>query len=211
MLPLPRLRSAALLCLLLAVSLLAACQKQTPPPLPSAPPPTPAERLGKARQSVAAGNCAAVRPELDELVRQLPQSAEAFLLLGLCAAKEQLPDRAEAALAKAASLDPANPQPLEALGILRYTQSRFPAAKEALSQAADRHSANPQTYYYLGNLDMQAGNCPSALDNYRKAMAKGPTFAAAAKEYRAAVAACTKVNQPAAAPAAAAAKPRVGK
>lgn len=190
---------------------LAACQKQPSSPLPSSIQATPAERLGKARQAVVAGNCATIRPELDELARLMPQSAEASLLLGLCAAKEHLPDRAEAAFAKAASLDPANPQPLEALGILRYTQSQFPAAKEALSQAADRHSSNPQTYYYLGNLDMQAGNCPSALDNYRKAMAKGPTFAAAAKEYRAAVAACAKVNQPTATPAAAAAKPRIGK
>ena len=212
MLPSSRLPSTALLCILLTMLPLAACQKQTlAPPPPQA---TPAERLEKAKQAATAGNCAATLPELTELVREMPRSAEAFLLLGLCAAKTNAPEQAEAALSKAASLEPENPRPLEALGILRYSRSQFPAAKDALAKAVNRNSSNPQTYYYLGNLDMQAGNCPSALDNYRKAMAKDPAFSDAFKEYRAAITACAKTNQPAAIPAAApaaAAKPHVGK
>jgi cytochrome c-type biogenesis protein CcmH/NrfG len=192
MLPSTRLQSIALLLALLTLMPLAACQKHVPPP--SQPQPTPAQRLETARQAVVAGNCAQTLTTLDELVGQLPQSAEAFLLLGLCAAKQNVPERAETALSKAASLEPDNPRPLEALGILRYTQARFPAAKDALTQAANRNSANPQTYYYLGNLAMQTGNCPDALANYRKAMAKDPAFSDAFKEYRAAATACAKAN-----------------
>ena len=190
------LRPKALLGALLFAALLAGCQKQLPPPGSPPPPPNPAERLESLQQTVAAGNCVGAAPALDELVREQPDSAAAFLLLGLCQAKQAQSERAEITLSRAASLDPGNPRPLEALGILRYDQKNFPAAKDALSRAAALGSANPQTYYYLGNLDMQAGNCPAALENYRKSMAKDPTFGAASKEYRAAAAACAKAGRP---------------
>ena len=190
---LPLVRPKALLLVLLLVVLLAGCQKQLPPPgEPSLPAPTLAERLESLKKTVVAGNCAAATPALDEFVRERPDSAEAFLLLGLCQAKQSNPDRAETALSRAASLDPDNPRPLEALGILRYGQKNFPAAKQAFARAVALGSANPQTYYYLGNLAMQAGNCPVALENYRKSMGKDPTFNDASKEYRAAAVACAK-------------------
>ena len=192
--PLFQSRPSILPAVLLLLLLLAGCQKQLPPPS-SPPPPSPAERLQSLKQTVAAGNCAEAVPALAALVGQMPDSAEAFLLLGLCSARQGQPERAETALSRAASLDPGNPRPQEALGILRYGQQNFPAAKDALTRAAALGSANPQTYYYLGNLAMQAGNCPPALDNYRKAMAKDPTYGDAFKEYRAAVAACAKVGQ----------------
>lgn len=188
---LPRLRPQALSAALLFLLLLTGCQKQLPPPS-SPPPPTPAERLQSLRQDVAAGRCAQALPDLNALVAQVPDSAEAFLLLGLCNAKQNDPGRAETALSRAASLDPDNPRPLEALGILRYGQKQYAAAKDALTRAAALGSTNAQTYYYLGNLDMQAGHCPQALDNYRKAMTKDPAYHDAFSEYRAAAAACAK-------------------
>ena len=184
----PKVLSAVLLLLLLV----AGCQKHVPPPSSPPPPPSPAERLQSLKQTVAAGNCAEAVPVLAALVGQMPESAEAFLLLGLCSARQGQPERAETALSRAASLDPGNPKPQEALGILRYGQKNYPAAKDALTRAAALGSANPQTYYYLGNLAMQAGNCPPALENYRKAMAKDPAYGDAFKEYRAAAAACAK-------------------
>lgn len=186
-----RLRPQALSTVLLLVLVLAGCQKQLPPPS-SPPPPPPAQRLQGLKQDVAAGRCAEALPGLDALVRQLPDSAEAFLLLGLCNAKQNNPERAEAALSRAASLDPNNPRPLEALGILRYGQKQYSAARDAFTRAVALGSTNAQTYYYLGNLDMQAGHCPQALDNYRKAMAKDPAYRDASSEYRAAAAACAK-------------------
>lgn len=180
-----------LLGILLALLSLAGCQKQTPPP--AVPPaPSPAERLDALRQKVAAGQCAAALPALADLTRQTPDSSEAFLLLGLCAARESDPERAEIALARAATLAAGNPKPLEALGILRYGRNQPAAAKEALGKAAALQSANPQTYYYLGNLAMLAGDCPTALDNYRKAMTKDPAYGDAFKEYRAAATACAQ-------------------
>lgn len=191
---LTRLRPKALLAVLLLVLLLAGCQKRVPPPS-APPPPNPAERLQGLKKTVAAGNCADALPALDDLARQMPDSAETFLLLGVCAARHNAPERAETALSRAASLDPGNPRPLEALGILRYGQKNFPAARDALAKAVALGSTNPQTYYYLGNLDMHSGNCPEALENYRKSMAKDPAFGDAFKEYRAAAAACAKAGR----------------
>jgi Flp pilus assembly protein TadD len=188
-------RCQAAACILLCLMLLAGCQKQLPPP--PAPQPGPAQRLDTARQTVVAGNCAQALPSLEALAKDLPGSGETFLLLGLCAAKQNQPERAEAALSKAASLEPDNPRPLEALGILRYTQNRFPEAQTALAKAATLKSTNPQTYYYLGNLAMKAGNCTEALENYRLSMAKDPAFSDAFKEYRAAANACAKAGRPA--------------
>jgi len=192
---LPLLRPKALRGALLFAALLVGCQKQLPPPGSPPSPPNPAERLESLQKTVVAGNCAEATPALGDFVAQQPDSAEAFLLLGLCQAKQGQPERAEIALSRAASLDPGNPRPLEALGVLRYGQKNFPAAKDALSRAAALGSANPQTYYYLGNLHMQVGDCPAALENYRKSMVKDPTFGAASKEYRAAAAACAKVGR----------------
>ncbi|MFP5258520.1 MAG: tetratricopeptide repeat protein [Acidobacteriota bacterium] len=187
-----RLRPQALSSALLFVLLLTGCQKQLPPPSSPPPPPTQAERLQSLKQRVAAGRCAQALPDLNAFVDQVPDSAEAFLLLGLCNAKQNDPERAGTALSRAASLEPDNPRPLEALGILRYGQKKYPAARDALTRAAALGSSNAQTYYYLGNLDMQAGHCPQALDNYRKAMAKDPAYHDAFSEYRAAAAACAK-------------------
>ena len=189
---LPLVRPKALLSALLLAALLAGCQKQLAPPDSPPPPPTPVQRLESLQKTVVAGNCADATPALEAFVRERPDAADAVLLLGLCQARQGLPERAETALYRAASLDPDNPRPLEALGILRYERKDFPAAKDALARAVALGSANPQTYYYLGNLAMQAGNCPAALDNYRKSMAKDPTFGAASKEYRAAATACAK-------------------
>ncbi|EKO38812.1 MAG: Tfp pilus assembly protein PilF, partial [Solidesulfovibrio magneticus str. Maddingley MBC34] len=194
------------LCLALCLGLAAGCQKQPGPPPTPPPAPTAGQRLDAARQAVLAGDCARALPELETLPGELPQSGETFLLLGLCRAKQGQPDRAEAALAKASSLEPDNPRPLEALGILRYGQGRRPEAREALGKAAELKSTNPQTYYYLGNIAMQAGQCSQALDYYRMSMVKDPAFGDAFKEYRAAAAACAKSVRPAVPPPGAAPK-----
>ncbi|MHC1791732.1 tetratricopeptide repeat protein [Solidesulfovibrio sp.] len=193
---LSRLRPALLFAILLS---LVGCQKQVPPPAGPADP-GPAQRLESLKRTVAAGDCATARPALAEITRQLPDSAEAYLLLGVCAARQNDPEQAEIALSRAATLDAGNPRPQEALGILRYGGNQPAAAREALAKAAALHSANPQTYYYLGNLAMAAGDCPTALESYRKAMVMDPSYGDVFKEYRAAANACAKANWPATAP-----------
>jgi Tfp pilus assembly protein PilF len=173
---------------------LAGCQKQTPLP-PAAPTPTVSERLATGKKAFAAGNCAAAVPALSEAAGFTPEPAEAHLYLGLCAARQNEPDRAEQELRRAAALDAKDPHPLEALGILHYTLDRREAAKASLAEAVDRGSANAQVAYYQGNLAMFAGDCPAAMLAYRRAMVLDASFAPAVAEYQSARVACAKAEQ----------------
>lgn len=173
---------------------LAGCQKQPSSPLvvPSAP--SASERLAAGRQAFAAGDCARALPALTEAAELAPQSAEAHLYLGLCAARQNDLGRAETELGRAAAADPKDPRPLEALGLLQYGRDRRDEAKRTLAEAAARGSTNAQTFYYQGNLAMFAGDCREALADYRRAMALDPSYAPAAAEYRAARVACARVE-----------------
>ncbi|MHC1711956.1 MAG: tetratricopeptide repeat protein [Solidesulfovibrio sp.] len=178
----------------LLVLALAGCQKQTPLP-PAAPTPTVSERLEVGKKAFAAGNCAAAVPALREAAGFTPEPAEAHLYLGLCAARQNEPDRAELELRRAAALDSKDPRPLEALGILLYALDRRDAAKASLAEAVARGSANAQVAYYQGNLAMFAGDCPAAMLAYRRAMILDASFAPAVAEYQSARVACAKAEQ----------------
>lgn len=183
----------ALAAAVLLVMMLAGCQKKTPLP-PPVPVPSAAERLAAGQKAFAAGDCAKALPALAEAVRLEPEAAEAHFLLGLCAARQNDPDRAETELSRAAAADPKNPRPLEALGILQYTRDRRDAAGKSFEAAVARGSTNAQVAYYQGNLAMFAGDCPAALLAYRRAMTLDASFAPALAEYRAARLACAKAE-----------------
>jgi len=181
--------------LLLALSLMGCQKKVAVQPSPVAPAPTPAERLEAGKKAFVAGDCAKAMPALEEATRLLPDAADGFLYLGLCAALQKHSEQAETALGRAASLDPQNPRPVEALGILHYADGKRDAAKASLNQAVALNSVNPQVFYYLGNLAMFAGDCPSALVDYRRALLLDASFAPAIAEYKAAIAACAKAHK----------------
>jgi Tfp pilus assembly protein PilF len=196
-----RLFLAWAVTLLVALTLVG-CQKKTPLPEP-VPTPSASERLEVGKKAFAAGNCTSATSAFSEAAGLTPEPAEAHLYLGLCAARQNEPDRAERELRRAAALDPKDPRPLEALGILQYSLGRRDAAKDALTEAVARGSANAQVAYYQGNLAMFAGDCPAAVLAYRRAMTLDPTFAPATVEYQAARVACAKaelVNAPKSAP-----------
>jgi Tfp pilus assembly protein PilF len=182
---------------------LAGCQKQPPSPATVAPapvPPSAADRLEAGKKAVAAGDCDKARSDLDEAVRLAPHAAEAHLYLGLCAARENEPERVERQLGLAAAADAGDPRPLEALGIFRYGRGDREGARRALSEAVDRGSKSAQVFYYRGNLAMFARDCREALADYRRAMALDPAFGPAATEYKAARLACARAETPAPAP-----------
>ncbi len=203
---------AALILVLILVLALAGCQKRPPSPsvaedaaVPAAS--APADRLASAKKAFAAGNCAQALPDLAEAAKAAPQAAEARLYLGLCAARQHDPARAEAELRQAAAADPRDPRPLEALGLLQYEGGDRDAARRTLAGAADRGSASAQVFYYRGNLAMFARDCREGLAHYRRAMVLDPSFAPAAAEYRAARLACARAEAAAAPPPPPAPKP----
>jgi Tfp pilus assembly protein PilF len=193
--------------ILLVVLSLFGCQKKALPPAPPAP--AVSDRLEVGKKAFAAGDCTTALPALAEAVREQPGSAEAYFLLGLCAGRQHEAGRAEEALRRAAALDPKDPRPLEALGILQYEAGRRAEAGESLAAAAARGSAKAQVAYYQGNLAMFAGDCPAALLAYRRAMTLDASFVPAQAEYQAARVACAKAEARTAAPASTpAVKPR---
>ena len=178
------LRTAALVAVM--VFALAGCQPKTPPPAASAPPLTPAERLDAAKAALTAGDAAKALPELTDLARHDPKSAEIQLLLGVCAYKLGDADRGEAALRRVMALTPDSPRPYEALGIAEYLRKRPAEARSALETAVAKGSTNPRTYYYLGNLALATGDCHNGIESYRQALALDATFTPARTEYESA-------------------------
>jgi tetratricopeptide (TPR) repeat protein len=198
----------ALLGLALA---LAACQKQpSPPPVAATPPAAPAaaKRLEAGKKAAAAGDCRNAMADLEAAARQDAKSVEARLYLGICAAKDGDLGRAETVLTEAASLDTADPRPLEALGVALYAAGRRDAAGERLAAAVRRGSKSAQVQYYLGNLAMAAGDCREGLAAYRRAMILDPGYAPAVTEYKNARVACARAETPPAPPAEPKPKPK---
>lgn len=200
--PLGRLGLAlSVWCLVLS---LGACARKvvSPPAAPAAAPaPSAASRLEAGKKAFAADGCAKALPALTEAVRLDPSLAEVHLYLGLCEARKGEVGRGRAELTEAARLDPTDPRPLEALGILYYGSGDHTAAASTLDAAIGRGSKNAQVFYYQGNLAMLAGDCRHALHHYRQAMVLEPSFAAAAVEYQSARMACARAEMPVAAPA----------
>ncbi len=190
---------------------LAACQKQpSPPPVADTHPaaPSTATRLAAGKKAAAAGDCRNAMADLEAAVREDAKSVEARLYLGICAAKAGDLAKAETVLTEAASLDAADPRPLEALGVALYATGRRDAAGERLDAAVRRGSKSAQVEYYRGNLAMAAGDCREGLAAYRKAMILDPTYAPAVAEYKNARVACARAETPPAPPAEPKPKPK---
>lgn len=187
------LASVIVLSFMLAM---AGCQKRMPGPEVVAAPPAGALETGRA--AFVAGDDVTAMAALSRAVAENPGSATASMLLGLCAARQGDIAKAEQALRRAAGLDPRDPRPLEALGIILYSKDNRAAAERIFSEAVKRGSTSPQVAYYQGNLAMFAHDCPGALRAYQRAMELDAHYAPASTEYRSARRVCFQEEERAA-------------
>jgi Flp pilus assembly protein TadD len=84
-----------------------------------------------------------------------PKHATAFHRLGVIAAREERPDKADEYFAKARELAPHDPEVLADIGYQHYLQRRLPEAEEALRAAIE---ADPKHQRSLNNLGLVLGH-----------------------------------------------------
>src|SRR6202789_2487568 len=82
--------------------------------------------------------------------------------------------RADANLAHAVQLIPAEPAAWADWGVLALRQGNFDAAAQRLNRARDLAPANDRIYYLLGILESNRGNTAGAIDDLRQAVKLNP-------------------------------------
>jgi len=104
-------------------------------------------------------------PELEAELKVSPQDARTHYMIGYIALKQRDLRRAEDELAKAAELDPENPDPLVSLGQLYFDSGRLPEAEKTFRRAIlltkdparNGYQIN-RAHYSLGRLLLQTGH-----------------------------------------------------
>ncbi|MCE1245295.1 MAG: preprotein translocase subunit SecA [Firmicutes bacterium] len=80
---------------------------------------------------------------------------------------------------KALETEPDNPEALNNLAVAYTTLYNFTDAEKALRKAAEKLSDSPELWFNLGCLKMADGKAEQAIDDFRKAYEKKPSFSAA--------------------------------
>lgn len=141
-------------------------------------------------RAFSAGDYNQAASQFDGAIRLAPGMADAYWYLGMCYAKMGMAGRAADTYRSGLAVAPGHMGMHEALGLLSYAMNDYPQARRELGQAAALGSTNPQVYTYLGNLAMMDGDCPTALANYRRALAIDPGFQPARQEMASAQGRC---------------------
>ena len=122
-----------------------------------------------AQQSGEAGSMASLAQRLEERLRQEPEDADGWELLGRTYMQINQPMEAAAAYKRAAALRPASANLQAALGeSIVFVAGGIvpPTAQEAFQAALDAQPGHPVARYYLALAEMQAGNMREAHDQF---------------------------------------------
>ncbi len=115
-------------------------------------------------------NARAAKPEFETAADRSPNLVVAWLGVAKASIRLNDLDRCEAALKRALSLDPQNPQVYIALGYLRMKQNLNSDAITALEKAAQLDPKDPVSLCLLGLLHERAGKKDLAMEYYAKAL-----------------------------------------
>ena len=114
------------------------------------------------------GPVAARSPEFDE-----------WFVKGNQLAAEHNYEKAIAAFQHAARLNPKNPDPYFAMGMVRRDQQDWPQAVTSFTEFAKRSPNNPDGWWLLGKCRQQSNDLPGAIEAFEKAQKLSPRNAAA--------------------------------
>ncbi len=138
------------------------------------------KRWQEARKSLADGKAAEAKATFEELLKQYPQDADLHLFLGISLLRLREPQAAEAAVAKALSI---NPNHVEARTLLGWIDSEirgdFEAAIKEYSKVVELRPDLPEAYNNLGVAQKRKGDLAKAADSFNKALKLNPDYSAA--------------------------------
>jgi Tfp pilus assembly protein PilF len=138
------------------------------------------KRWQEARKSLADGKAAEAKATFEELLKQYPQDADIHLFLGISLLRLREPQAAEAAVAKALSI---NPNHVEARTLLGWIDSEirgdFEAAIKEYSRVVELRPDLPEAYNNLGVAQKRKGDLAKAADSFNKALKLNPDYSAA--------------------------------
>jgi protein O-GlcNAc transferase len=113
-------------------------------------------------------------------VSVLPNDIDAWILLAKLYQQQRNGDQALAAAAKAAALDPQNPEALYTLGRAHRTKGNLAVAEDCYRRALAGAPDNADVLTSLGMLLRARGGTLEAIDLYRRALAVNPSHPEAA-------------------------------
>lgn len=131
--------------------------------------------LRKGAQAMHGGNAAAAEAEFRNATVAAPDSAPAWLDLGLAELKQGKVGNAIADIQKSLQIDPASPGAHLFLGIAEYQSSHPEEAIADLQQAIQQEPNNEQAYTWLGIVELNTGHPEKATGPLDRAAELAPS------------------------------------
>jgi tetratricopeptide (TPR) repeat protein len=123
------------------------------------------------------GNAAEAEKYFSQAAVASPESADAYLGLGLAELRQGKLDDADKSLTKTLDLNPRMQGAHMFLGITNYQMNKLPAAIAALNEEVQLHPKNAEALTWLGIVDLEAGQPDEAAAALDQASALEPTDA----------------------------------
>jgi protein O-GlcNAc transferase len=138
------------------------------------------QRWDEARKYLAEGKAKEAKAAFEELLGNYPQEADLHLFLGITLLRLRDPQRAEAAVKQALTL---NPDHVEARTLLAWIDSEihgdFDSAIEEYSKAVKLRPDLAETYNNLGVAQKRKGQLERAAGNFSRALERRPDYSPA--------------------------------
>jgi cytochrome c-type biogenesis protein CcmH/NrfG len=138
-------------------------------------------RLARAEALLRRGEVARAVALLEEVVRDRPEHAAAWLLLGRTLAQEKRLDGAERALARVVELEPESVEGWFQLGVVRVYRRDPRGAREAFGRAVRQKPDHTLGHYNLGLCARELGDRAGARAAFESALRCQPDFEPARK------------------------------
>jgi len=133
-----------------------------------------AELLQKGARAIHEGRLAEAELQFSEAVRANPDSADAYLGLGMTWLREGRGDKAEDPLQHAVRLRPSMPGAHLFLGIAQYQQNELDAAIRSLETEVELQPKNAEALSWLGIAELARGDATAATGPLDRAGALAP-------------------------------------
>ncbi len=120
------------------------------------------------------GDLQAARQWFGQVTRIIPEHAQSWFQLGVCASNQGLETQAERYFRRALKLNPASPQTMLNLALVRYRAGDLSAAEKLLRRTISASPDYGSAIFNLGNLELKRGNRDEAERLYRLSLEKDP-------------------------------------